>query len=73
MVCGCSERGEEVSWWQRGGLMKWCLLPDRIVKAQETEFVVESVEVIAQPVSAQLAELLGLTQACLLAEQKRVT
>lgn len=44
-----------------------------IVKAQGTEFVVEKAEVIPQPVSAQLAELVRLTKACLLAEGKQVT
>ncbi|KAI3367264.1 hypothetical protein L3Q82_008151 [Scortum barcoo] len=44
-----------------------------IVKAQGPEFVVEKAEVIPQPASAQLAELVGLTEACLLAEGKRVT
>lgn len=31
------------------------------------------VELVPQPASAQLAELVGLTEACLLAEGKRVT
>ncbi len=44
-----------------------------VVKAQGTEFVVEKAEVIPQPASAQLAELVGLTEACLLAEDKKVT
>ena len=44
-----------------------------VVKAQGTGFVVEKAEVIPQPASAQLAELVGLTEACLLAEGKRVT
>ncbi|KAL6475706.1 hypothetical protein MHYP_G00167460 [Metynnis hypsauchen] len=44
-----------------------------IVKAQGTGFVVEKAEIEPQPASAQLAELVGLTEACLLAEGKRVT
>ncbi len=44
-----------------------------IVKAQGSDFVAEKAEVIPQPASAQLAELVGLTEACLLAEGKRVT
>lgn len=44
-----------------------------IVEAQGTEFVVVKAETIPQPASAQLAELVGLTEACLLAEGKRVT
>lgn len=44
-----------------------------IVKAQGDEFVVEKAEIIPQPASAQLAELVGLTEACLLAEGQRVT
>ena len=43
------------------------------VEAQGTGFVVEKAEVVPQPASAQLAELVGLTEACLLAEGKRVT
>ena len=41
-----------------------------VVKAQGTGFVVEKAEVVPQPVSAQLAELVGLTEACLSAEGK---
>lgn len=44
-----------------------------VVKAQGTGFVVEKAEVIPQPASAQLAELVGLTEACLLADGQRVT
>ncbi|XP_030580076.1 uncharacterized protein LOC115776499 [Archocentrus centrarchus] len=44
-----------------------------VVKAQGLDFVVEKAEVIPQPASAQLAELVALTEACLLAEGKRVT
>ena len=44
-----------------------------VVRAQDTDFVVEKAEVIPQPASAQLAELVGLTEACLLAAGKRVT
>ena len=44
-----------------------------IVKAQGTDFVVEKAEVVPQPCSAQLAELIALTEACTLAEGKRVT
>ena len=44
-----------------------------IVKAEGSEFVVEKADVVSQPCSAQLAELIALTQACLLAEGKRVT
>uniref|UniRef100_A0AAQ6APB8 Uncharacterized protein n=1 Tax=Amphiprion ocellaris TaxID=80972 RepID=A0AAQ6APB8_AMPOC len=44
-----------------------------VVKFQGNGFVVEVAEVIPQPASAQLAELVGLTEACLLAEDKRVT
>jgi len=39
-----------------------------VVKAQGTGFVVEKVEVVPQPASAQFAELVGLTEVCLLAE-----
>ena len=44
-----------------------------IVKAHGADFVVEKAEIIPQPASAQLAELVGLTEACLMAENKRVT
>ncbi|KAM7417008.1 hypothetical protein PAMA_016903 [Pampus argenteus] len=44
-----------------------------VVKAQGVGFIVEKAEVIPQPASAQLAELVGLTEACLMAEGKRVT
>lgn len=44
-----------------------------VVVAQGTGFTVEKAEVIPQPASAQLAELVGLTEACLMAEGKRVT
>lgn len=44
-----------------------------IVKAQGTDFVIETAEAIPQPCSAQLAELIALTNACLMAEGKRVT
>lgn len=44
-----------------------------VVKAQGSDFVVEKAEIIPQPASAQLAELVGLTEACLLADGKRVT
>ena len=44
-----------------------------VVKAQGVDFVVAKAEVIPQPASAQLAELVGLTEACLLAAGKRVT
>uniref|UniRef100_A0A3B1IGT4 ribonuclease H n=1 Tax=Astyanax mexicanus TaxID=7994 RepID=A0A3B1IGT4_ASTMX len=44
-----------------------------IVQAQGADFVVVKAEVIPQPASAQLAELVGLTEACLMADGKRVT
>lgn len=44
-----------------------------IVKAHGNDFLVERAEVIPQPACAQLAELVGLTEACLLAEGKRIT
>lgn len=44
-----------------------------IVRAEGLDFVVEKAEIIPQPASAQLAELVGLTEACLLADGKRVT
>ena len=44
-----------------------------VVKAKGTGFIVEKAEVIPQPVSSQVAELVELTEACLLAESKRVT
>ncbi|XP_061127087.1 uncharacterized protein LOC133146985 [Syngnathus typhle] len=44
-----------------------------VIQAHGAEFVTIKAEVIPQPASAQLAELVGLTEACLLAEGKRVT
>ena len=44
-----------------------------VVRAEGTGFVVEKAEIVPQPASAQLAELVGLTEACLMAEGKRVT
>lgn len=44
-----------------------------IVEAQGLDFVVVKAEKIPQPASAQLAELMRLTEACLLAEGKKVT
>lgn len=41
-----------------------------IVKASGQEFVIEKAEIVYQPASAQLAELVGLTEACLMAEGK---
>lgn len=43
-----------------------------IVEPKDTDFAVVKTEVIPQPASAQLAELVGLTEACLLAEGKKV-
>lgn len=43
-----------------------------IVKASGPEFVLEKGEKLSQPASAQLAELIGLTEACLMAEGKQV-
>ncbi|KAJ3583233.1 hypothetical protein NHX12_034172 [Muraenolepis orangiensis] len=44
-----------------------------VVRAQGPEFVVEKAEAIPQPCSAQLAELVALTEACNLASGQRVT
>uniref|UniRef100_A0AAR2IQQ4 Uncharacterized protein n=1 Tax=Pygocentrus nattereri TaxID=42514 RepID=A0AAR2IQQ4_PYGNA len=44
-----------------------------VVEAQGEDFVVVKAGEVPQPASAQLAELVGLTKACLLAEGKRVT
>lgn len=44
-----------------------------IVKPQGPDFVIVKAETIPQPASVQLAELVGLTEACLLAEGKTVT
>lgn len=44
-----------------------------VVKAEGSNFVTEKAEAVPQPCSAQLAELIALTQACLMAEGKRVT
>lgn len=44
-----------------------------IVRACGSEFVTEKMEAIPQPCSAQLAELVALTEACLMAEGRRVT
>ena len=43
-----------------------------VVQAQGSEFVTAKAEVVPQPCSAQLAELIALTEACLMAEGKRV-
>lgn len=43
-----------------------------VVKAQGSDFVIEKAAVIPQPASAQLAELVGFTEACLLADGKQV-
>lgn len=44
-----------------------------IVKPQGSNFVVVKAGMISQPASAQLAERVGLTEACLLAQGKKVT
>lgn len=44
-----------------------------IVEPQGMDFAIVKAEIIPQPASAQLAELVGLTEACLLAEGKKVT
>ena len=44
-----------------------------IVRAQGSEFVVEKGALVPQPTSAQLAKVVRLTEACLLAAGKQVT
>lgn len=44
-----------------------------IMEPHGSDFVVVKADTIPQPASAQLAELGGLTEACLLAEGKKVT
>lgn len=66
----------EVEYWTDGSCYR---LADglsagyAIVESQGSDFVVVKAETIPQPASAQLAELVGLTEACLLAEGKKVT
>lgn len=58
------------SWYQLGESLSADYV---IVEPQSSEFVVVKVEIMPQPVSAQLAELAGLIEACLLAERRKVT
>ncbi|XP_013856432.1 uncharacterized protein LOC106512336, partial [Austrofundulus limnaeus] len=44
-----------------------------VVKASGDQFETVKAEIVPQPASAQLAELVGLTEACLLAEGRKVT
>lgn len=69
-------QNSEVEYWTDGScyrLDKSLSAGYAIVEPQGSDFVVVEPEIIPHPASAQLAELVRLTEACLLAEGKKVT